>query len=193
MEKQFCDLWQNSNVDVKGNRTTMGEIDWKRYAQLCDDASVSAIDRFDQSLRKASGVATCQSIPVFTGAMKGSLVTILRQMSDILKQLARIRLSEKEYETIRWKDVEDRMRETYFRRLCGIDNMQIAVEYVNTRLKNRPSDQEAVYRWVYSLQNKDQEISRIVQRTAEEVSAFAREDVPRIMELAQMGIRLRRP
>ena len=170
----------------------MGEIDWKKYAQLCDDASVTAIDRFDQSLRKAAGVATNQSIPVYTGAMKASLVTVLRQMTEILKQLAEKQLSESEYETIHWKDVEDRMRESYFQRLCAIDNMQIAVEYTNTRLMNRPSDQEAVYRWVYSLHNKDREICRIVRRTTEESSAFVREDVPRILELAQLGIRMRR-
>lgn len=170
----------------------MGEIDWKRYAQLCDDASVSAIDRFDQSLRKAAGVATNQSIPVYTGAMKASLVTVLRQMGDILKQLAGRQLSEAEYELIHWKDVEDRMRETFFQRLCAIENMQIAAEYVNTRLMNKPSDQEAVYRWVYRLQSNDDEIRRIVRRTTEAASAFVREDVPRIMELAQLGIRLRR-
>ena len=170
----------------------MGKFDWKQYAHLCEDASASAIDRFAQTLRRASGVATNQSIPVYTGTMKGCLVTVLRQMTDILKHLAKIQLPEEAYDRIPWKSVEDRMRDQFFQRLCAIDNMQIAVEYTNTRLMNRPSDQEAVYRWVYSLHNKDREICRIVRRTTEESSAFVREDVPRILELAQLGIRMRR-
>jgi hypothetical protein len=70
--------------------------------------------------------------------------------------------------------------------------MQIAIEYVNTRLKNLPQDQGGVYQWVYSLQNDGEEIDRIIQALTREAAAFAREDVPRIMEVAQLGMRLRR-
>ena len=170
----------------------MGKFDWKQYAHLCEDASASAIDRFAQTLRRASGVATNQSIPVYTGTMKGCLVTVLRQMTDILKHLAKIQLPEEAYDRIPWKSVEDRMRDQFFQRLCAIGNMQIAIEYVNTRLKNLPQDQGGVYQWVYSLQNDGEEIDRIIQALTREAAAFAREDVPRIMEMAQLGMRLRR-
>jgi hypothetical protein len=169
----------------------MGIIDWKRYVRLCEEASAPAIDRFAQTLRKAAGVATNQSMPVYEGALKGSLVTVLRQMTDILKHMARLQLQEKEYGRIRWKDVEDRMREVFFQRLCAIENMYVATEYVNTRLRNLPSDQEMMYQWVYGLQNKEDEIDRIAGRISAEAAAFASEDVPRIIDLAQTGIRFR--
>ena len=81
----------------------MGGIDWERYTTLCQKTYMPAIDRFSNMLRTASGVATYQSIPVFAGAMKANLVTILRGMTDILKQMSREYLPQEECESIRWK------------------------------------------------------------------------------------------
>ncbi len=169
----------------------MGEIDWNRYARLCSEATSPTVGRFAQSLRSAAVVATNQSIPVYTGAMKACLITALRQSTDILKRLARVYLAPEEKDRIRWKDVEEKMREVYFDRLGRIEGMQIAREYISTRIHNKPSDQEGIYRWVNSLRGREDEIARIVSRTGEEIAAFASQDVPEIIELARLGIRLR--
>lgn len=171
----------------------MDGIDWNRYAQICENSSADAIERFAASLRRAVSVATNQSIPIYEGEMRGSLVTVLRRMTDILKRFAAEQMPEQEQKKLRWKDVEDRMREAYFARLSRIGNMQVAVEYVNTRLQGKPSDRAAVYQWVNDLQSDPGEIDRIIRRTSEETGAFAREDVPGIMEVARLGIRMRHP
>lgn len=167
----------------------MQGIDWNKYEQLCEDSVAPVIGRFETTLCRAAGVATKQSIPIYTGAMKGCLVTALRQMTDILKQMAAEKASEEAGDRIRWKNTEERMREAYFERLCGIDGMQIAVEYVNTRLRNQPSDKDGIYRWVGSFQKNDRKISRIVRQVMEASMAFAREDVPGILETAFPGKR----
>ena len=170
----------------------MGILTGRDDVRLCEEKISSAIDRFAQTLRKAAGVATNQSMPVYEGALKGSLVTVLRQMTDILKHMARLQLQEKEYGRIRWKDVgRPDTGGCSILGLCAIENMYVATEYVNTRLRNLPSDQEMMYQWVYGLQNKEDEIDRIAGRISAEAAAFASEDVPRIIDLAQTGIRFR--
>ena len=170
----------------------MGGIDWERYTTLCQKTYMPAIDRFSNMLRTASGVATYQSIPVFAGAMKANLVTILRGMTDILKQMSREYLPQEECESIRWKNVTDRMRETWLERLSRIDHLLIAVDYMQVRLQNKASDYEGLYRWVSSLQNQEDEIRRITERIQEEALAFTRQEVPQILELARLGIRMTR-
>ena len=169
----------------------MSGIDWKRYTQLCEESYTQAIERFALSLRRAAGVATCLSMPVYTGTMTANLVTVLRQMTDILKQLAQKQLTEKEQHSICWRDVEERMREVWFGRLSGIDNLPLAADYVNTRIHNRRSDSDALYMWISTLQSDYSEIERIVGRIREETALFTSEDVPLIMEAAQLGIRKR--
>lgn len=167
-------------------------IDWNRYAQMCEESAGPAIDRFEESLRKSAGMATNQSIPVYMGLMKGSLVTVLRQMTDILEQLAQKQLSKTERKKMHWKELEARMREAYFERLAAIDNMMIAEEYLNTRVRNKPSDYAGVYRWVSSLRNNDKEIRRIASRVREETSAFAKENAPDVLELEMIRMRAER-
>ena len=170
----------------------MSGIDWKRYAQLCDDLNASAIERFTEALRKSAGVATRQSIPVYTGAMKASLATMLRQMTDILRQMSESELREEDREKIRWNRVKEQMREAWFGRLCRIENLPIVVDYMNTRIENKPSDTEGLYRWANSLKGNEKEIARIARRIREETALFEREDVPGIMELARLGVRVPR-
>jgi hypothetical protein len=124
--------------------------------------------------------------------MKANLVTILRGMTDILKQMSREYLPQEECESIRWKTVTDRMRETWFERLSRIDHLLIAVDYMQVRLQNKASDYEGLYRWVSSLQNQEDEIRRITERIQEEALAFTRQEVPQILELARLGIRMTR-
>lgn len=162
----------------------MEGIDWERYAHLCDDSTEPAIGRFEGTLRKAAGVATNQSIAVYAGAMKGSLVTSLRTMTDILKEFAQSQLSETEQRKINWKKVEDRMREAYFDRLSRVDNLVIASEYVRTRIQNRSAEPEQVYRWVSSFRNPDVQIRRLVGSIREANALFVRVDVPQIMDVA---------
>ena len=171
----------------------MSGIDWKRYAQLCDDLNASAVERFTEALRKSAGVATRQSIPAYTGAMKASLVTMLRQMTDILKQMSESELREEDREKIRWNRVKGQMREVWFGRLCGIENFPLVTDYMNTRIQNRPSDMESLYRWANSLRGNEKEIARIARRIREETALFEREDVPGIMELARLVVRVPRP
>ena len=171
----------------------MSEIDWKRYAQLCDDLNISAMERFTETLRKSAGVSTLQSIPVYTGAMKASLATMLRQMTDILKQMCESELKQEDLAKIHWNKVKELMRGAWFERLRGIENLPIVVDYMNTRILNRPSDIEGLYRWVNSFQGKDKEIARIACRIQEETALFEREDVPGIMERARLGVRAPHP
>ena len=171
----------------------MSGIDWKRYAQLCDDLNAPAMERFTEALRKSAGVATRQSIPVYTGAMKASLATMLRQMTDLLKQMSESELGEKDLEKIRWNRVKEQMREAWFERLCNVENLPIVADYMNTRIQNRPSDMESLYRWVNSFQGNEKEIARIARRIREETALFEKEDVPAIMELARLGVRAPKP
>ena len=171
----------------------MSGIDWKRYAQICDDLNAPAMERFTETLRKSAGVATLQSMPAYTGAMKASLATMLRQMTDLLKQMSETGLREEDREKIRWNRIKEQMREAWFGRLCGIENLPIAVDYMNTRIQNRPSDMEGLYRWVNSFQGNEKEIARIARRIREETALFEKEDVPAIMELARLGVRAPKP
>lgn len=167
----------------------MSGIDWKRYTQLCEESNTQTIERFAISLRRAAGVATYLSMPVYTGTMTANLVTMLRQMTDILKYLAGKQLTEEEQRSIRWRDVEERMREVWFGRLCGIDRFPLAADYVNTRIHNRHSDNDALYMWINTMQNDYSQIEHIVGRIREETALFTSEDVPLIMDAAQLGIR----
>lgn len=170
----------------------MSGIDWEKYTALCEKACQPAIGRFSKMLLTASGVSTPQSIPVYAGAMKANLVTVLREMTDILKRMSKDSLPGEAYENIRWKAVTDRMREAWFGRLCKIDRLTIAADYVNTRLQNRKPDYEGLYQWVSSLQNQQDEVRKITERIQEETLVFARSEVPEILELAQLGIRMKR-
>ncbi len=167
----------------------MEGIDWRSYHQLCMEAAGPAVERFAEALRSAVGVATEQSAPIFSGEMKGSLVTALRLMTDILKQFAQAQLTESQQSNISWKETQGRMREMYFLRLAEIKNMEIADEYVKERLQNEPPRKGQIYRWIYSLQGNEEEVERIIRQSAEAIDAFAKEDVPKIMELAVLGIR----
>ena len=84
------------------------------------------------------------------------------------------------------------MREAWFERLSRIDHLLIAVDYMQVRLQNKASDYEGLYRWVSSLQNQEDEIRRITERIQEEALAFTRQEVPQILELARLGIRMTR-
>jgi hypothetical protein len=169
----------------------MEEIDWNRYAQLSEEAFIPAIGRFEESLRKAAGMATTQSIPVYAGAMKGSLITAFRQMTEILRKMADS-LPEEARAQICQKAVEDRMRELFFERLSRIPDMQIAVDYRCTRILNKTSDYKALYSWVARLRKDDGEIRRIVQETTDACRRFAAQDVPELALMAREGNSLRR-
>ena len=170
----------------------MSGIDWERYAKLCEESYTPAVERFANSLRAATSVATKLSTPVFAGALKANLVTVLRTMTGILKQVSESQLSGEKQRKIRWRDVENRMRELWFDRLSGIDNLPIAQDYIHTRIQNRPSDLNGLYEWICSLHNKESEIDVLERRILEETALFTRRDVPDLMELAQLGIRLSR-
>ena len=167
----------------------MSGIDWNRYTQLCEDIYTPAIDRFADTLRKAAGVATIQSMPIYTGTMKANLVTVFMEMKRILKQMAKAQLPEEEWNRIRWRDVEERMRETWFKRLCGIKNLPIADDYVQTRIYNKSSDSVGLCQWVSSLQKKPSEINHLAGQIFKETALFILKDVPEIMEFAKLGIR----
>lgn len=167
----------------------MSGIDWDRYAQFCEDSYAPAIERFAGTLRTAASVATKLSVPVYAGAMKASLVTVLRTTTDILKQVCEEQSGDAYRKKIRWKTVEDRMRESWIDRLCGIDSLLIAQDYRNTRIQNRASDQEGLYLWISSLQGQEALISRMIRQIYEETALFTRQDVPRIMEFALLGSR----
>ncbi len=167
----------------------MEGIDWNRYHELCIEVTRPAVERFAEALRSAVGVATEQSIPVFSGEMRGSLLTVLRQMTDILKQLSQAQLTQSQINNINWKDTQSRLREMYFLRLAQIENMQIASEYVRERLQNELPQKGQIYHWVYSLQGNEDEVERIIRQTGEAVGEFSLKDVPKIMELAILGIR----
>ncbi len=167
----------------------MTEIDWKQYEGLCSEMAAPAVERFTDTLRKATVVATEQSIPVYSGAMRGSLVTVLRQMIDILKKLSEARLESSQLEKIRWKHVEDGMRETYFLRLADIKDMYVAREYAACRIQGKTAEKGQMYQWVYSLHGKEKEIERIGRQILEQTRAFAGEDVPKILEAELLGLR----
>ena len=165
----------------------MSGIDWEKYAQFCEDSYAPAIERFAGTLRTAASVATKLSTPVYVGAMKANLVTVLRTTIDILKQMSEAQPDEANRKKIRWKTVEDRMRETWLDRLCGIESLLIVRDYRSTRIQNRSSDLEGLYLWINSLQGKEELISLTVRRICEETALFTRNDVPQIMELARFG------
>ncbi len=177
-----------SRYNMKGTEIMEG-IDWEKYHQLCVEATDPTMERFADTLRRAVGVATEQSAPVYSGEMRGCLVTALRQMTDILKQFSQTQLSESQQSQINWKQTENRMREMYFLRLDEIKNMQIASEYVKERLRNTPTQKGQVYYWIHSLRNNKKEMERIIRRTSAETRAFSREDVQKILELELLGIK----
>ncbi len=167
----------------------MTEIDWKQYEGLSVEMAAPAVDRFEETLRKAVVVATEQSIPVFTGTLRGSLVTVMRQMLEILKRFSELQLDSRQVDKIHWKTVEDEMREAFFSRLADIKDLYIAQDYLNYRVKGMPADMDRLYEWVYSLHGKEREIRRFSRQIMEKTKLFAREDVPRIMETELLGIR----
>ncbi len=167
----------------------MEGIDWYQYHQLCVETTGPALDRFGAALRKAVGVATEQSTPIYAGDMRGSLITAVRLMTDILKQFAHTQLSDSQNEHINWKQTEIRMKEMYFLRLSEIENMQIAAEYVKERIQNLPSPKGQIYHWIYALQGNEKEVERIIRQAKEETWTFSKEDVPKIIELALLGIK----
>ncbi len=147
------------------------------------------MERFEDALRSAVGVATEQSVPVFSGEMRGSLLTAFMQMTDILKQFSQVQLTERQLNNINWKETQDRLKELYFLRLAEIENMQIASDYVKERLQNELPQKGQIYHWIYQLQGHEDEVDRIIRQTSEAVSEFSAEDVPKVMELAILGIR----
>ena len=166
------------------------------------------------SISNAFGVNT-QKVEQMTSAVRGlgyklvetgnsgakALGSILAKIGPLTAGIAGLgkaveigfKTMEEDREKIHWNKVKTQMREAWFERLCEIENLPIVVDYRNTRIQNRPSDMESLYRWVNSFQGNEKEIARIACRIREETALFEKEDVPAIMELARLGVRAPKP
>ncbi len=155
-------------------------INWNYYTDRCSESAALAIDRFKNSLLAACRVATAQSMPVYTGEMKASLITVHREMVELLKrsvQEAGTGLGE-----IRWSAVSDRIREAFFLRLGEIEDMEIAREYVRVRIRKLPPQKDRIFQWVTDLSKDEERVNRLCVQVRKVVAACASYDVPRIMD-----------
>ena len=103
------------------------EMDWDRYRICCARLREPVLTRFETTLLEGAGMSTVQSAPAYAGALTASLITMFRQMSDLLRQEAAC-WEEKGPEGTGWRRIRRKMRESYFLRLAGVDRLKIAQE-----------------------------------------------------------------
>ncbi len=159
---------------------TRMDINWNYYTNRCREMAAPAIDRFENSLLTACRVATAQSMPVYSGAMKASLITVHRDMVELLKRS--VQVAGTGAEEIRWNVVSDRMREAFFLRLGEIKNMEIAREYVRVRIRKLPPQKDLLFQWVTDLSKDEQSVKQLCTQVRKAAAAFASFEVPKIMD-----------
>ena len=184
------------------------EIDWDHYRTCCAEQRAAVLGRFGSTLQKGAGMATVQSAPVYTGQLTASLVTILRQMTDALKMCGlsdggssdrihgspadrRVRgmvpggMADAEVSG-RVSGSRDRLRQAvnrrYFSRLSGIEELEIAQEYVRTHFQYQMPRREEMTAWLLSYQGRAGAVQELVRKIDKETESFIREDLPRIVE-----------
>ena len=184
------------------------EIDWDHYRTCCAEQRAAVLGRFGSTLQKGAGMATVQSAPVYTGQLTASLVTILRQMTDALKMCGlsdggssdrihgspadrRVRgmvpggMADAEVSG-RVSGSRDRLRQAvnrrYFSRLSGIEELEIAQEYVRTHFQYQMPRREELTAWLLSYQGRAGAVQDLVRRIDEETDSFIREEVPGIVK-----------
>ena len=169
-------------------------IDWEKYRAECAKKRKRVLIRFRDMLLKGAAVSTVQSAPVCTGALTAALVTVLKQMTDLLCQYAGSAENSCNEETpVRMpgtgcgtvpadrERIRCAVRKSYFVRLSGIRNLKIAEEYVNTHFRYRETSEEDMTAWLLSFQGQPDAASELAHRIDEETDAFIREEIPKIL------------
>lgn len=148
------------------------EIDWDQYRTRCADQRAGVLERFESTLLNGAALATVQSAPVYTGQLTAALVTVLRQMTDAMSQMM--------------CDQTDRlrqaMRERYFTRLGGIEELEIAREYVRTHFQYLEPSREDTTGWLLSFQGRRSAAGKLVREIDKETDLFIRQEVPGIVK-----------
>ena len=184
------------------------EMDWDHYRTCCAEQRVAVLERFGRTLQKGADIATVQSALVYTGQLTASLVTILRQMTDTLKlcELSAGGLSDGLHGSpadrrIRgmapagMADAEvpgrvsggrnhfrQAMNRCYFSRISGIEELEIAQEYVRTHFQYQMPRREEMTAWLLSYQGRAEAVQELVRKIDRETDSFIREDMPRIVK-----------
>ena len=168
-------------------------MDWTLYWKMCSDTAGPAFDRFRMKLLEGSQIATPQSAPAYLGALSAVLVTVCAQMARDLEVCMVTDPEDTNPEDGKAEQVlppdQSRLRrivrERYFSRLADIPDMEIAREYYRTHVQLREPDRQAMTRWLLSFRGRREEAEALAEAAHTQTSAFAREEIPRILEEAR--------
>ena len=103
------------------------QMDWNRYRICCAQLREPVLTRFETTLLEGAGMSTVQSAPAYAGALTAALITVLRQMRDLLRQETACGEG-KEQERTDWNRLGRKTRERYVLRLPGVDGLRGAQE-----------------------------------------------------------------
>ena len=159
------------------------QMDWNRYRICCAQLREPVLTRFETTLLEGAGMSTVQSAPAYAGALTAALITVLRQMRDLLRQEAACGEG-KDPACTDWNRLGRKMRELYFLRLAGVDRLKVAQEYVREHYQYQDRSADGMAPWMLSFQGQHREAGELVRRIDEVTDAFIREDLPGIWKSA---------
>ena len=163
-------------------------INLERYRKQCAAKRRAVLVRFGAVLAEGAEIATPQSCVAYAGALTAALVTILRQMADMLGETVSGLEEEAGGKRPDPGEVRRVMRRKYFQRLAGISTLKIAEEYVRVHYRYQTPQTAEMTEWLRSFRGRYEAVEELVRRIDEETDAFIREDVPGVLKL-----RLRQP
>ena len=159
------------------------QMDWDRYRICCARLREPVLIRFETTLLEGAGMSTVQSAPAYAGALTASLITVLRQMRDLLRQEAACGAGDAPERTD-WNRLGRKMRESFFLRLAGVDRLKIAQEYVREHYRYQDRSADGMAQWLLSFQGQHEDARELVRRIDVETDAFIREELPSIWKSA---------
>ena len=152
------------------------KMDWEQYRARYARERRPVLERFRTRLLEGAVMATPHSASGYAGALTAALITIFRQMTDLLQDS---RLPETPDSRNRVRHI---LKERYFIRLSGIDRFVIAEEYVRTHFRYQAPCPEETEEWLRSFRGHNTEAEHLVRRIDEETDAFIMEEMPGILK-----------
>lgn len=156
------------------------ETDWGRFRLLCAEARRPVLKRFEKELLEGAEVSTVLSAPSVTGALTAALMTILRQMADLLEQSGAA-ASGGDIGGRGRNRVRQSVRRAYFTRLSRIGELEPAREYIRTHYRQLPRRAEEMERWLSAFRKNPDAAEDLVRKIDAETDAFIREEIPDIV------------